>query len=264
MPRFRKAESESTQHSYFCTTTRKQKFNPSVTQLCRREEKKTSACWGRHGEKGRQQALIALFRTCRKKDKMQGMWFILAAALLTQLLWELPSITCTVQVVILSIIIPTCRRAAVGLLSPITPPLPTHLHSWSPARYWPPYPPKKVKGAGRDSCLLTATDFRNSYSLSVSLKYTLLRVLLQYQFISHWYLQGTNTCTAHLPDGGESNQLSWAFPLLCPISQAFNSFPLQLGIKLLPNCVHQLSKVPQTEINVTYLECWLSWHLRLL
>lgn len=58
---------------------------------------------------------------------MQGMWFILAAALLTQLLWELPSITCTVQVVILSVIIPTCQRAAVGLLSPITPALPkTH------------------------------------------------------------------------------------------------------------------------------------------
>lgn len=57
---------------------------------------------------------------------MQGMWFILAAALLTQLPWELLSITCTVQVVILSIIIPTCWRAAVGLLSPITPPLPTH------------------------------------------------------------------------------------------------------------------------------------------
>lgn len=67
-----------------------------------------------------------LFRTGRKKDKMQGMWFILAAALLTQLPWELLSITCTVQVVILFIIIPTCWRAAVGLLSPITPPLPTH------------------------------------------------------------------------------------------------------------------------------------------
>lgn len=54
---------------------------------------------------------------------MQGMWFILAAALLTQLLWEVPSIICTVQVVILSVIIPTCWEAAVGLLSTITPPL---------------------------------------------------------------------------------------------------------------------------------------------
>ena len=100
---------------------------------------------------------------------MQGMWFILAAALLTQLLWELPSITCTVQVVILSIIIPTCWRAAVGLPSPLTTPLPpTHLHSWSPARYWPPYPLKKGKGAGRGNCLLTVTDFSNSYSLSSS------------------------------------------------------------------------------------------------
>lgn len=58
-----------------------------------------------------------------RKTRCKGMWFILAAALLTQLLWELPSITCTVQVVILSIIIPTCWRAAVGLPSPITPPL---------------------------------------------------------------------------------------------------------------------------------------------
>lgn len=26
------------------------------------------------------------------------------------------------------------------------PPQNTHLHSWSPARYWPPYPPKRLKG----------------------------------------------------------------------------------------------------------------------
>lgn len=85
---------------------------------------------------------------------MQGMWFILAAALLTQLLWELPSITCTVQVVILSIIIPTCWRAAVGLLSPITPPLtpptPTSTagHQLTTDHH---IPPKESKGAGRSN-----------------------------------------------------------------------------------------------------------------
>lgn len=44
-----------------------------------------------------------------------------------------------------------------------------HLHSWSPARYWPPYPLKKGgKGAGRGNCLLAVTDFSNSYSPSAS------------------------------------------------------------------------------------------------
>lgn len=88
---------------------------------------------------------------------MQGMWFILAAALLTQLPWELLSITCTVQVVILSIIIPTCWRAAVGLLSTITPPLPTHT---STAGYQPATdqqtPSKRVTGL-EESYLLAVT-----------------------------------------------------------------------------------------------------------
>lgn len=85
---------------------------------------------------------------------MQGMWFILAAALLTQLLWEVPSITCTVQVVILSIIIPTCWGAAVGLLSTITPlltpptPTPTAGHQLTTDHH---IPPKDSKGAVRDN-----------------------------------------------------------------------------------------------------------------
>lgn len=85
---------------------------------------------------------------------MQGMWFILAAALLTQLLWKVPSITCTVQVVILSIIIPTCQGAAVGLLStitpPLTPPIPTFTagHQLATDHY---IPPKYSKGDGRNN-----------------------------------------------------------------------------------------------------------------
>lgn len=85
---------------------------------------------------------------------MQGMWFILAVVLLTQLLWEVPSIICTVQVVILSVIIPTCWGAAVGLLSTIAPPLtprtPTSTagHQLATDHY---IPPKESKGAGRDN-----------------------------------------------------------------------------------------------------------------
>lgn len=49
---FRKVESGSTQCSYFCTFNRKQKLNPSITQLRRTEQKKTSVCFGRHGGEG--------------------------------------------------------------------------------------------------------------------------------------------------------------------------------------------------------------------
>lgn len=85
---------------------------------------------------------------------MQGMWFILAAALLTQLLWEVPSITCTVQVVILSVIIPTCWGATVGPHSTITPPLtPPTLTSTAGHQLATDHqiPPKDSKGAGRDN-----------------------------------------------------------------------------------------------------------------
>lgn len=131
---------------------------------------------------------------------MQGMWFILAAALLTQLLWEVPSITCTVQVVILSIIIPTCRGAAVGLLSTITPPLtpPTPTSSLLTTIS----PQKRVKGLGEttDSLLL-----QTSAILTLSQLFTFLPFFLQLHFITDSDLRGTNAYFAHLPYGGDSN-----------------------------------------------------------
>lgn len=135
---------------------------------------------------------------------MQGMWFILAAALLTQLLWEVPSIICTVQVVILSVIIPTCWEAAVGLLStitpPLTPPTPTSTagHQLATDHH---IPPNKSKGAGRDNLFLADTDLSNSYSQL----FTFLQFFLQFHLITDSDLCGTNAYVAHLPYGGDSN-----------------------------------------------------------
>lgn len=133
---------------------------------------------------------------------MQGMWFILAAALLTQLLWEVPSITCTVPVVILSIIIPTCWGAAVGLISSITPPLtpPTPISSLLTTIS----PQKRVKGLGEtiDSLLLQTSEI-----LTLSQLFTSLPFFLLFHFIIDSDLHGTNSYFAHLPYGGDSNEL---------------------------------------------------------
>lgn len=136
---------------------------------------------------------------------MQGMWFILAAALLTQLLWEVPSITCTVQVVILSIIIPTCGGAAVGLLSTITPPLtpptptPTAGHH---SLLTTIVPQKIVKGLEEtiDSLLCQTLAI-----LALSQLFTFFQFFLQFHFITDSGLCGTYAHIAYLPYGGDSN-----------------------------------------------------------
>lgn len=76
-----------------------------------------------------------------------------------------------------------------------------HLHSWSPAHHWPPCPPNKSKGAGRDNLFLADTDFSNSYFQL----FTFLQFFLQFHFITDSDLCGKNAYIAHLPYGGDSN-----------------------------------------------------------